>query len=169
MMSKQESAPLKLEVASGDVVFDAEIYVNDERLIVELERRAVSSTDLAAFALLAYRYTEQLRNRRDIATSLREAVSAVRQLTGFNRVMSYRSHADDSGEVVAEECLHELESFLHRRFSALDIPPQARALYVPQPRAVDRRCGGQPRQQLEGVEHRCSTKQTLLYGISIRP
>ena len=133
----QESAPLKLEVAvemaSGDVVFDAVIHVNDDRLIVELERRASSSTDLTAFALLAHRSMDQLRNRKDIAILLREAVSAVRQLTGFDRVMAYRFHADDSGEVVAEECLPELESFLHRRFPASDIPPQARALYVCNP------------------------------------
>ncbi|RZI60305.1 MAG: GAF domain-containing protein [Pseudomonas sp.] len=129
----QESALLKLEVTSGDVVFDAVIHVNDDRLIVELEQRASSSTDLAAFALLAYRHTDQLRNRKDIATLLREAVAAVRQLTGFDRVMAYRFHADDSGEVVAEECLPELESFLHRRFPASDIPPQARSLYVRNP------------------------------------
>lgn len=129
----QESAPLNLEVASGDVVFDAVIHVNDDRLIVELERRASPSTDLAAFALLAHRSMDQLRHRKDIATLLREAVAAVRELTGFDRVMAYRFHPDDSGEVVAEECLPELESFLHRRFPASDIPPQARALYVRNP------------------------------------
>jgi light-regulated signal transduction histidine kinase (bacteriophytochrome) len=118
---------------SGDVVFDVLIHVNDGRLIVELEQRASSSTDLAVFALLAHRSMDQLRNRKDIATLLREAVSAVRKLTGFDRVMAYRFHQDDSGEVVAEECLPALEPFLHRRFPASDIPPQARALYVRNP------------------------------------
>ena len=128
----QESAPLNLEVELGDVLFDAVIHVND-RLIVELERRASSSADPATFASLAHRSMAQLRNRKDIATLLREAVSTVRQLTGFDRVMAYRFHQDDSGEVVAEECLPVLESFLHRRFPASDIPPQARALYVRNP------------------------------------
>ena len=128
----QESAPLNVEVELGDALFDAVIHVND-RLIVELERRAPLSTDLAAFALLAHRSMGQSRNRKDIATLLREAVSTMRQLTGFDRVMAYRFHADDSGEVVAEECLPVLESFLHRRFPASDIPPQARALYVRNP------------------------------------
>lgn len=129
----QESAPLKLEVASGDIVFDAVIHANDGRLIVELEQQAASFTDFAAAALLAHRSMDQLRNRKDIATLLREAVSAVRQLTGFDRVMAYRFHPDDSGEVVAEERLSDLEPFLHRRFPASDIPPQARALYVRNP------------------------------------
>ena len=129
----QESAPLNLQVESGDSVFDAVIHVNDDRLIVELERRASVPIDLAAFALLAQHSMDQLRNRKDIATLLREAVSTVRQLTGFDRVMAYRFDQDDSGEVVTEECLPTLEPFLHRRFPASDIPPQARALYVRNP------------------------------------
>lgn len=128
----QESAPLNLEVELGEVLFDAVIHVND-RLIIELERRASSSADLAALALLAHRSMDQLRSRKDIATLLREAVSTVCRLTGFDRVMAYRFHPDDSGEVVAEECLPVLDSFLHRRFPASDIPPQARALYVRNP------------------------------------
>jgi chemotaxis family two-component system sensor kinase Cph1 len=128
-----EQAPLNLEVASDDAVFDAVIHTHDDRLIVELEQRESSSIDLAEFALLAHRSMGQLRNRRDIATLMREAVCTVRHLTGFDRVMAYRFHQDDSGEVVAEECLPILDSFLHRRFPASDIPPQARALYVRNP------------------------------------
>lgn len=129
----QESAPLNFEVASATLVFDAVIHANDDRLIVELERRASSSGDLAEFALLAHRSMGQLRNRKDITTLLHEAVSTVRRLTGFDRVMAYRFHQDDSGEVVAEEREPELEPFLHRRFPASDIPTQARALYVRNP------------------------------------
>ena len=129
----QESAPLSLEVAFADAVFDAVIHANDDRLIVELEKRASAAVDLAAFALLAHRSMGQLRNRKDIATLLREAVSTVRQLTGFDRVMAYRFHQDESGEVAVEECVPELEPFLHRRFPASDIPVQARALYVRNP------------------------------------
>ena len=129
----QESAPLNLEVEVGDSVFDAVVHTNDDRLVVELERRASSSPDLAAFALVAHRSMGQLRNRKDIATLLREAVSTIRHLTGFDRVMALRFNRDDSGEVVAEECLPVLESFLHRRFPASDIPPQARTLYVRNP------------------------------------
>jgi len=129
----QESAPLSIEVASADAVFDAVIHANDNRLIVELEQRACPSRDLTEFALLAHRSMGQLRNRKDIATLLREAVSTVRNLTGFDRVMAYRFHQDDSGEVVAEERAPQLDPFLHRRFPASDIPVQARALYVRNP------------------------------------
>ena len=129
----QERAPPTLEVGCVDVIFDAVIHVHDDRLIVELERQEPLPIDLASVALRAQRTIGQLRSRKSIITLLREAVSTVRHLTGFDRVMAYRFHQDDSGEVVAEECLATLEPFLHRRFPASDIPPQARALYVRNP------------------------------------
>ncbi|RBY75711.1 histidine kinase [Blastococcus sp. TF02-09] len=54
---------------------------------------------------------------------------AVRELTGFDRVMVYRYDADYNGEVVAESKIDELNSFLGQHFPASDIPAQARALY----------------------------------------
>lgn len=130
----QECSPLNVEVTmpSGEV-FDAVVHVHDRKIIVELERRAPGGADLASFALLAHRSMGHLRTQKDIAALLKEAVSTVRQLTGFDRVMAYRFHQDDSGEVVAEELNPELEPFLHRRFPASDIPVQARALYVLNP------------------------------------
>lgn len=129
----QERAPLNLEFESGGAMFDVVMHAHDGQVIVELEQRATAVVDLAAFALLAHRSMGQLRNRKDIATLLAEAVGTVRRLTGFDRVMAYRFHQDDSGEVVTEERHPELEPFLHRRFPTSDIPLQARALYVRNP------------------------------------
>jgi two-component system, chemotaxis family, sensor kinase Cph1 len=55
---------------------------------------------------------------------------AVRELTGFDRVMVYRFDRDWNGEVVAERRREDLEPFLGLRYPASDIPPQARALYL---------------------------------------
>ncbi|NEK94270.1 SpoIIE family protein phosphatase [Modestobacter muralis] len=67
------------------------------------------------------------------ASSLQElydiTATAVRTLTGFDRVMVYRYDADYNGEVVAEAKLPELNSFLGLHYPASDIPAQARALY----------------------------------------
>ena len=128
-----ESAPLTMELALEERVFDVMLHTYDGRLIVELEQRAARDENLAVFALLAHRSMGQLRSRRDIATLLLEAVETVRKLTGFDRVMAYRFHQDDSGEVVAEVRVPALEPFLGRRFPASDIPVQARALYVRNP------------------------------------
>ncbi|MGY1607978.1 SpoIIE family protein phosphatase [Geodermatophilus sp. SYSU D00700] len=54
---------------------------------------------------------------------------AVRDLTGFDRVMVYRYDADYNGEVVAEARAGHLGSFLGLHYPASDIPAQARALY----------------------------------------
>ncbi|MGK5173371.1 SpoIIE family protein phosphatase [Geodermatophilus sp. CPCC 205761] len=54
---------------------------------------------------------------------------AVRQLTGFDRVMVYRYDADHNGEVVAEAKAPGLNAFLGLHYPASDIPAQARALY----------------------------------------
>jgi light-regulated signal transduction histidine kinase (bacteriophytochrome) len=55
--------------------------------------------------------------------------AAVRQLTGFDRVMVYRYDADYNGEVVAEAKAAGLNAFLGLHYPASDIPAQARALY----------------------------------------
>jgi chemotaxis family two-component system sensor kinase Cph1 len=129
----QETAPLNLEISLEGALYDAVLHFYDERLIVELERRPALTIDLVTFSLLAHRSMAQLRNRKDIAALLAEAVTTVRHLTGFDRVMAYRFHPDDSGEVVTEECKDGLEPFLGRRFPASDIPVQARALYLRNP------------------------------------
>src|SRR5690606_8265454 len=59
--------------------------------------------------------------------------SAVRGLTGFDRVMIYRFDPEWNGEVVAERRVSELDPFLGTRYPASDIPPQARALYLRNP------------------------------------
>ncbi|MGY1683445.1 SpoIIE family protein phosphatase [Geodermatophilus sp. SYSU D01176] len=67
------------------------------------------------------------------ATSLQQlydiTAQAVRELTGFDRVMVYRYDADCNGEVVAEAKAPGLNSFLGLHYPASDIPAQARALY----------------------------------------
>ena len=67
------------------------------------------------------------------AASLNElydtAARAVRDLTGFDRVMVYRYDEEYNGEVVAEAKREDLNSFLGLHYPSTDIPAQARALY----------------------------------------
>jgi len=64
---------------------------------------------------------------------LQSVASAVRALTGFDRVMVYRFDADWHGEVLAESRGDGVDSFLGLHFPASDIPAQARALYTRNP------------------------------------
>ncbi len=53
----------------------------------------------------------------------------VRGITGLDRVMVYRFHADNHGEVVAESKLAELPSWLGLHYPEADIPKPARDIY----------------------------------------
>ena len=53
----------------------------------------------------------------------------VRAITGLDRVMVYRFHADNHGEVVAESKLEELAPWLGLHYPEADIPKPARDIY----------------------------------------
>ncbi|MCV7303373.1 SpoIIE family protein phosphatase [Mycobacterium barrassiae] len=79
---------------------------------------------------LAVRSSIDELNHATTLTELYDATArAVRQLTGFDRVMVYRYDEQYNGEVVAEAKRDELNSFLGLHYPASDIPAQARALY----------------------------------------
>ncbi|OBK19532.1 histidine kinase [Mycobacterium asiaticum] len=72
---------------------------------------------------------EDLNRAATLAELYEMAARAVRELTGFDRVMVYRYDAHYNGEVVAEAKREDLNSFLGLHYPASDIPAQARALY----------------------------------------
>lgn len=57
-------------------------------------------------------------------------VQALRDLTGYDRVMVYRFDPDGHGQVVAEARHPRLEPLLGHHYPASDIPQRARALYL---------------------------------------
>jgi len=59
-----------------------------------------------------------------------QVVRSFRRLTNFDRVMFYKFDYNGDGEVIAEDRVRGLESFLGLRYPATDIPPQARKLYL---------------------------------------
>ena len=71
----------------------------------------------------------ELNRTSDLQQLYDITATAVRTLTGFDRVMVYRYDADYNGEVVAEAKAPDLNSFLGLHYPASDIPAQARALY----------------------------------------
>ncbi|KAM0040527.1 putative PAS domain, phytochrome, GAF domain, histidine kinase/HSP90-like ATPase [Helianthus debilis subsp. tardiflorus] len=57
-------------------------------------------------------------------------VQEVFELTGYDRVMAYKFHDDDHGEVVAEISKPGLEPYLGLHYPATDIPQAARFLFI---------------------------------------
>ena len=125
-----ELATHSLETALRGTTFDVVLNAQDGRLICEFERRAPGAADVSTFAHLAYRAMDGLKRARSVDRLLDAAVVAVREMTGFDRVMAYRFGHDDSGDVVAEARSDLLEPYLGRRYPASDIPAQARRLYI---------------------------------------
>ncbi|MEB4209849.1 SpoIIE family protein phosphatase [Mycobacterium sp. 94-17] len=97
---------VELEIAYGDRPFSFPNTYQAVRGAVEELNRASTLTDLYA-----------------------TAARAVRDLTGFDRVMVYRYDDEYNGEVVAESKRDDLNSFLGLHYPSTDIPAQARALY----------------------------------------
>lgn len=60
------------------------------------------------------------------------AVSVVRDLTGYDRVMVYRFDPDGHGQVIAEARDPRIDPLLGHRYPATDIPQRARELYIRQ-------------------------------------
>ncbi|XP_009591321.1 phytochrome B [Nicotiana tabacum] len=56
-------------------------------------------------------------------------VKSVRELTGHDRVMVYKFHEDEHGEVVAESKRDDLEPYIGLHYPATDIPQASRFLF----------------------------------------
>jgi light-regulated signal transduction histidine kinase (bacteriophytochrome) len=125
-----EAPAAALEVAIGGRQFDCIVHVHQSRLIIEFEQRETPSDAVAAFALKAHAAIDRLKRQKSVDALLQLATEQVRTITGFDRVMGYRFHEDDSGDVIAEARRDDLEPYLGRRYPAGDIPAQARRLYI---------------------------------------
>ena len=122
--------PSSSEVRLNGRTFDVVAHRSADFIVVEFERRPPGIDAVAGFALKAHRAMERIKRQHSLQSLLDFAVHAVRELTGFDRVLAYRFRHDDSGDVVAEACAENLESYRGRRYPASDIPAQARRLYV---------------------------------------
>ncbi|KAL1831876.1 hypothetical protein ACET3Z_001527 [Daucus carota] len=57
-------------------------------------------------------------------------VQEVFELTGYDRVMAYKFHNDDHGEVIAEVTKPDMEPYLGLHYPATDVPQAARFLFL---------------------------------------
>jgi chemotaxis family two-component system sensor kinase Cph1 len=129
----RERNPLEcqIEVAGETRAFDA-ILRREPRgvLLVELETAYGERPFSFPNTYQAVRNSVEELNQAATLTELYNTTArAVRDLTGFDRVMVYRYDDHYNGEVVAESKRDDLNSFLGLHYPSTDIPAQARALY----------------------------------------
>ncbi len=119
---------------SGDDyrVFDAVFHRSpDGFLVLELEPAQTNENiPFLSFYHLAKASIGKLAATADLHAFGRTIVGEVRKVTGFDRVMLYKFDDDGHGEVLAEDKLPELESYLGLHFPESDIPQPARKMFL---------------------------------------
>ncbi|MBK1694590.1 diguanylate cyclase [Chromatium weissei] len=119
----------QVKTTLGDPL-DVRIHRWRERLLLEMEPRGEMAMDVRLRGFDVESFQRRLRASSDAASVCQEAVTALRYLTGFERVVAYRFEPEDDGIVIAESLLpNAWSSIIGLRYPATDIPRQARALY----------------------------------------
>jgi light-regulated signal transduction histidine kinase (bacteriophytochrome) len=116
-----------VDLAGTGALFDCAVHVSCGLTIIEFEPHA--RHDFADHVSMIVPVIGQLEAAASVAALCDTAARLVRQMTGYDRVMVYRFHPDESGEVIAEDRAEGIESYKGLRYPAADIPRQARELF----------------------------------------
>ncbi|KFK40923.1 phytochrome b [Arabis alpina] len=116
--------------------FYAILHRIDVGVVIDLEPArtedpALSIAGAVQSQKLAVRAISQLQSLPggDIKLLCDTVVESVRDLTGYDRVMVYKFHEDEHGEVVAESKRDDLEPYIGLHYPATDIPQASRFLF----------------------------------------
>ncbi|WZZ61922.1 hypothetical protein YC2023_062029 [Brassica napus] len=116
--------------------FYAILHRIDVGVVIDLEPArsedpALSIAGAVQSQKLAVRAISQLQSLPggDIKLLCDTVVESVRDLTGYDRVMVYKFHEDEHGEVVAESRREDLEPYIGLHYPATDIPQASRFLF----------------------------------------
>ena len=129
--------PILVHCKTSGKPFYAILHRIDVGLVIDLE--PVNPADVpvtAAGALKSYKLAAKAISKLqslpsgNISLLCDVLVKEVRDLTGYDRVMVYKFHEDEHGEVVAESCRPDLEPCLGFHYPATDIPQASRFLFL---------------------------------------
>ncbi len=112
----------------GGRAFDASVSAGSDVVLLELE--PAEGDDAGTTSAGIQQALRRLAQCDTFDRLVDVTARAVRELTGFDRVMVYRFDSDDHGEVIAEAKGEALEPYLGLHYPESDIPRQARALYL---------------------------------------
>lgn len=124
LLQRERVCELKLK----DIDYEIWAHVSENRPVIEFEaiqseRLTKNQSIINVRSLLA-----RIGQGQDINKSLQEAVTGLRHLSGFDRVLAYKFDSNGDGEVIAEARGANLSPFLGLRFPKWDIPNQAREI-----------------------------------------
>jgi light-regulated signal transduction histidine kinase (bacteriophytochrome)/CheY-like chemotaxis protein len=116
-----------LDLAGNGHLFDCAVHPSGGLLVLEFEPHA--RREFADHLTLIGPVITQLERLHEPQELCDAAARLVRQMLGYDRVMVYRFHPDESGEVIVEDKRDDLAPFLGLRYPSADIPQQARDLF----------------------------------------
>ena len=122
--------PVQLEEREKGYRLEVSVHRGDGLVICEFEPPADQPFRFSSFYPGARRALLQLEGTRTVTGLCQAAVRQVRSFTGYDRVVAYRFDGDGPGEVIAEDIAPGWEPWLGLWFPAIDVPPQARRLYL---------------------------------------
>jgi light-regulated signal transduction histidine kinase (bacteriophytochrome) len=111
---------------------DARLIRGEDTILIEIEASA-DGTLTSALQQLQRPLLRVPANEEELTAHHDLLLKAIREISGFDRIMLYRFHEDWSGEVIAEICNAGMGTYLGLRFPASDIPAVARNLYLLNP------------------------------------
>lgn len=128
--------PVWIHSKNSGKPFYAILHRIDVGIVIDLEPArtedpALSIAGAVQSQKLAVRAISQLQSLPggDIKLLCDTVVKSVRELTGYDRVMVYKFHEDEHGEVVAESRRTDLEPYIGLHYPATDIPQASRFLF----------------------------------------
>ncbi|XP_048127292.1 phytochrome B [Rhodamnia argentea] len=128
--------PLWIHSKNSGKAFYAILHRIDVGIVIDLEPAraedpALSVAGAVQSQKLAVRAISHLQSLPggDIKLLCDTVVESVRELTGYDRVMVYKFHEDEHGEVVAESKRPDLEPYIGLHYPATDIPQASRFLF----------------------------------------
>ncbi|KAK9084623.1 hypothetical protein Sjap_025034 [Stephania japonica] len=129
--------PILVHCRDSGKPFYAILHRIDVGLVIDLE--PVNPADMAvtaAGALKSYKLAAKAISKLqslpsgNITQLCDVLVKEVRDLTGYDRVMVYKFHEDEHGEVISENLRSDLEPYLGLHYPATDIPQASRFLFM---------------------------------------
>ncbi|KAJ9699802.1 hypothetical protein PVL29_005595 [Vitis rotundifolia] len=128
--------PVWIHSKNSGKPFYAILHRIDVGIVIDLEPArtedpALSIAGAVQSQKLAVRAISHLQSLPggDINVLCETVVENVRELTGYDRVMVYKFHEDEHGEVVAESKRSDLEPYIGLHYPATDIPQASRFLF----------------------------------------
>ena len=126
--------PLKLSIETqiGTKKFNGIVHSLDENdIILELEsNESENDLNFIQFSQISKGILLQIQRASTLQELCQIIVQQIRKLTSFDRVMIYQFDQTGEGDIIAEDKLAELESYLGLHYPDSDIPRQAKYLYT---------------------------------------